>query len=546
MRESHRSSVARGGALAAALAAILCPSAAHAQYIHNDAPPLPIAPLAGAYESPTDKLSRNVRVLAQQPNNFPALIEAGRASLAMGDLPSAEGFFARADEVNPNNPAPKIGMAGAAVLSGNLDEAQNWFGQAQRLGASQSMLGADRGMMLDLKGDLGSAQSDYRAGLAGPDPDEDRRRFALSLGMGGRMDEALKMLEPLLRNRDPAALRVRAFVLALGGQRQAAATAIEQAMPGSGSRMAPFFDSLAVLNVQQKAAAVHLGIFPSAAEVRLAQAQAVAAPPAAAPVSAPASAPPVKVASRRERPPKTVRGKDYTVEYKPTVTYTPTVQTAQAQPPVAAPVQVPVQAPIETPAPASTQVAELPQPGFSLPSGVVSAPAQNVAMAGDRLSGIDKLLGETLPEPLPPPPPPPRPKVETAKAKPSAADTKAAAAKKAADAKAKADADAKKKADAEAKAIGVSGSTWVQLAGGSNEARMAAEFKRIKARKPDLFAKRSGYVTQGKDYFRLLVGPFSDSGDARDFVNALAKAGIDSFMWNRSPPTIRIEKLPSK
>jgi cell division septation protein DedD len=161
------------------------------------------------------------------------------------------------------------------------------------------------------------------------------------------------------------------------------------------------------------------------------------------------------------------------------------------------------------------------------------------------LSGIDKLLGETLPEPLPPPPPPPRPRVETAKAKPSVSDGKAAAAKKAADAKAKADADAKKKAAAEAVSLGVAGSTWVQLAGGSNEDRMAAEYKRIKAKKPALFAKRSGYVTQGKDYFRLLVGPFKDSGDARDFVNSLAKAGVDSFMWTRSPATIRIEKLPS-
>ena len=50
-------------------------------------------------------------------------------------------------------------------------------------------------------------------------------------------------------------------------------------------------------------------------------------------------------------------------------------------------------------------------------------------------------------------------------------------------------------------------------------------------------------MTGGKDYFRLLVGPFASTGEAQDFVRKLDKAGIDSFRWTRNPARIRIEKL---
>ena len=84
------------------------------------------------------------------------------------------------------------------------------------------------------------------------------------------------------------------------------------------------------------------------------------------------------------------------------------------------------------------------------------------------------------------------------------------------------------------------------LAGGTNLDRMGREFARIKAKKPAVFAGRLGYVTSGKEYFRLLVGPFDDSAEAHDFANKLAKAGIDGFSWPRTPAAIRIERLSSK
>ena len=75
---------------------------------------------------------------------------------------------------------------------------------------------------------------------------------------------------------------------------------------------------------------------------------------------------------------------------------------------------------------------------------------------------------------------------------------------------------------------------------------MALEYKRLSTKAGRLLKSRSGYVTKGKDYFRLLVGPFDSKGDAQEFVNQLAKEGVDGFSWTRTPPRIKIEKISSR
>ena len=146
-----------------------------------------------------------------------------------------------------------------------------------------------------------------------------------------------------------------------------------------------------------------------------------------------------------------------------------------------------------------------------------------------------------------------KPKLELNKPGDKAADAKAAkAAKAAADKKAaekKAREEklaAEKKAKEEAAKLGVKGTYWVQLAGGSNQDRMATEYKKLAAKAGKLLKSRSGYVTEGKDYFRLLVGPFDDKSDSQAFVNKLEKEGVDGFSWTRTPPQIRIEKLSTR
>jgi Flp pilus assembly protein TadD len=215
-------------------------------------------------ETPAAALARYVRTLASDPKDFDALIGAGRSALELGDTQAAAGFFARADDVNPRSALPEAGMGAVSVANGYAKAALPYFKRAQELGATPTMLGCDRGLAYDLLGRQADAQADYRAALGGPDGDEARRRLALSLAISGDKDGALAMLAPLSVKGDSAAGRTRAFVLALTGDSNGAMVAIDAAMPGSWSRVAPFLQRLPSLQPAQKAAAVNLGIFPDA------------------------------------------------------------------------------------------------------------------------------------------------------------------------------------------------------------------------------------------------------------------------------------------
>jgi Flp pilus assembly protein TadD len=225
-------------------------------------PPAQAQVPVGYHESPADALARNVKVLGSKPKDFESLIGAGRAALALGDTQAAAGFFGRAQEVWPSSPLPQACMGAAMAVSGEARGALQYFARAVQLGATQSMIGADRGLAYDLLGQHAQAQADYRAALLGRDGDEARRRLALSLAITGKKPEALSILSPLMARGDAAAARTRAFVLALTGDAAGAKSAIEAAMPGSSDNMAYFFRKLPELRSDQKAAAVNLGIFP--------------------------------------------------------------------------------------------------------------------------------------------------------------------------------------------------------------------------------------------------------------------------------------------
>jgi Flp pilus assembly protein TadD len=234
----------------AGLGLAVAPSAAVAQAVPHYA------------ESPGDALARNVKILADSPKNFDALVAAGKAALQLGETQAAAGFFGRAEEVDPRSPLPQAGMGAALTATGDPQGALTYFAKALHYGATVANIGSDRGLAYDLLGNQVAAQTDYRAALTGGDRDEARRRLALSLAISGKRTLALSTLEPLLQRRDVAAQRVRALVLAVDGDLAGAKTALDYTMPGASARMDPFFRRLPALTSAQKAAAVNLGIFP--------------------------------------------------------------------------------------------------------------------------------------------------------------------------------------------------------------------------------------------------------------------------------------------
>ncbi|HEV2593995.1 MAG TPA: hypothetical protein VGU01_02200 [Sphingomicrobium sp.] len=236
-----------------AVAYVLAPGAASAQ---------------GSYspydESPTTAMARYIRELASNPKDFDSLIGAGRAALALGDPQAAAGFFARADDVNPRSPLPEAGMGAVSVANGEARAALPYFKRAEQLGASAASFACDRGLAYDLLGQQAQAQADYRLALSGRDSDEARERLALSLAISGDRSSALQTLAPLSAKGETGVARIRAFVLALTGDANAALNAINAVLPGSGSDVAPFLQRLPTLAAGEKAAAVNLGIFPDA------------------------------------------------------------------------------------------------------------------------------------------------------------------------------------------------------------------------------------------------------------------------------------------
>ena len=223
-------------------------------------------------ETASTALARYVRTLASDPTDFQSLIGAGKAALELGDAQAAGGFFARADDVNPNSPLPQAGMGAVSVANGDPQGALPYFQRAQQLGLPVASFACDRGLAYDLLGQQARAQADYRVALNGSDRDEARRRLALSLAISGDRTSALQTLAPLSAKGDSGVPRVRAFIFALTGDSSSAMNAINAAMPGSWTRVAPFVQRLPALTAGQRAAAVNLGIFPDNGETSYASA----------------------------------------------------------------------------------------------------------------------------------------------------------------------------------------------------------------------------------------------------------------------------------
>ncbi|HEY8591715.1 MAG TPA: SPOR domain-containing protein [Sphingomicrobium sp.] len=394
-------------------------------------------PAAAASYSPYDEtaaaaLARYVRALTHDSRDFQSLVGAGRAALELGDTQAAAGFFARADEVNPRSPLPHVGMGAVSVANGNAVGAMPYFGRAQQLGATQAMFGCARGLAFDMLGQQAQAQADYRAGLKGADADECRRRLALSLAISGDKAGALDAIAPLATKGDASSARVRAFVLALSGDTQAAMRAIDSAMPGSWSQVAPFLQRLPALAAGQKAAAVNLGIFPDAGSAAFASAPSL---PSTMAVSESVTSDRLAGIDALLRAPAPQRA-----EVQPQ--YQPQPQQAQVQPQYqahAAPMQV----------------------SYSLPARPVSTSAS---------------AGTTYPSPK----------------------------------------------------------IWLQLASGGDPTALSRRFAQLKSRNGEVLEGIPGYLAQGADGARLVIGPFRGPSDARILAEDLRSLGVSASNWTNS------------
>ena len=214
-------------------------------------------PVVQALPDPAaERLSEALRLLAQDPHSVDALVDAGRASLALDDIAAAEGFFRRAEAVAPADGRIKAGLASVLVRRRQPVEALRLFAEAEQAGESMQFHAADRGLAYDLIGDNIHAQEEYRAFLAlGEDPLV-TRRLALSQAIAGDQRASETTLLPLLQRSDLAAYRTRAFALAILGKTEEAVSIAETMLPERLSgRLSPYLRYMPRLTRAQQAAA---------------------------------------------------------------------------------------------------------------------------------------------------------------------------------------------------------------------------------------------------------------------------------------------------
>jgi len=555
---------------------------------------------------PSDRLAANLVILSQNPRDVTALTEAGLSAIAVGDGDAALAFLARAEDISPGSAKIKAAIGSALVLKQKPTDALRLFGEAVALGMPEQVVARDRGLAYDLRGEPKRAQHDYALAMRSGADDDLTIRYALSLGISGDDQSAMELLDPLLRQKNRAAWRARAFVLAMNGDVEAAQDVANSVMPGgAGASMAPFLKRLATLNSAERALAVNYGIMPSdGSALAVAAAGDIYRPsgsggasdgliPAGDPLgprpSDVVAAKPAVVASKEPRriPGREsvtlvpVREESKPASPAPRATTGPVVATVAADrpamtprssmgPPIVATVEKAPQAAgpaVTSPPPSSSAQSsnatsagterpdDSPAPRFEVPDTPAPAPAVSatreiVTQAAPAASPVASTpetsagLGAILAG------------IEVEQESvagplPTAAELKAArlAAQRKAAAEAKADAEAKAAKEAkEAERLAAAKNPariWVQIATGSNDAGLPGTWKKMKEKSPAVFKGQSASSVPYKATNRLLVGPFKSQAEARAMVNAMNKAGLQGSTFSSDPGQV-VTKVSGK
>lgn len=492
--------------------------------------------------------------LGKDPRDINALIDAGNAALTLGDVGAAVGFFSRADQIQPNSPRVRAGLAGALVHSANPYDAIPLFAEAEAAGGMDPRLNAERGLAYDLVGDNATAQKYYRAALGIAPSDETTRRLALSQAISGDRNGMDITLAPLISRGDKAAQRIRAFGLAIVGRSEDAVGIAYQIMPQDlAAGIAPYMRYMPRLTRAQQAAAAMFGHFPRAAEIGHDDPRVLRFAP---PIHV-ATAETTLVPTGEPLGAKGARPKDKGREKaKP-------VEVAVATPPRVAPPELnPRREESETPSALAAREATPPAPKpVALPPKVafvaikpdpkpVPAPlppalpaaSTTVAVNSFDLGKVAKsepaaaLPAEPAPAPAaaPPPTPKPSPKAEPAKQEPSFAEAfgdLGTPVAKPVPASGAVDVRKITRAKPEPAKPSNPSRIWVQVGTGRDKAALGYTWRGLVKDNPEVLRSKSPAITEWGRTNRLLTGPFETEAAANAFLKRLTKADVDAFLW---------------
>ncbi|WP_255573961.1 tetratricopeptide repeat protein [Erythrobacter sp. SCSIO 43205] len=478
---------------AAAIVTTLATSSAYAQQSTSRAVVQPLP------STETQRLNRALLELARSPTSVPAMLEAGDASLEVGDLDAAIGFYSRAAEADPSDARTKLGLARVYLRSGRPVEAIPLLEEAQAAGAPTSDLLVERALAFDLIGDQKSAQEAYaRAIRLTPQDDEARRRLGISQAISGDADAFQATLSPLIEGRDIAAFRARAFGLAILGEQTRAEGIVNSVMPPDiAARINPYLAYMPRLTPAQQAAAANLGIFPRAADIgredpRIARfANAASSDAKLEPSGEPLGKPAAGKAFREATPLAPQAVTTAPAQGEPNL---PQVATREIGPP--AQPQDRVATPQPPVAAAATPEPQVVTPPASVADAFADLGAADVSAVRASGDGVDISAIKPPREVAPNPEPAPEPSKPVHPSR-----------------------------------------IWVQLATGRDVDALKFDWRRFNRRAPELLKDFKPHVTPWGQANRLLAGPLENAAAARKLVNELAEAGIETFTYTSSEGT---------
>ena len=547
-----------------------------------------VAPAAPINSEPAGaaELRAAMRRISLNSSDADAMADAGNASLALGDANAALNFFTRANVLRPGSSRIVSGLATATVRTENPFEALRLFDQAVRLGANERSIALDRALAFDLLGNFVRAQQDYKLARTASTSDDLIIRQAVSLSLAGQKEAADAMLVPLLQRNSATAWRARAFMLAARGDLRESTKVAQGFMDASSAqRMERYFRLMPSLTAAQKAAAIHLGHFPTSQAVGRdsEQVRRIASTQPQTPVvsgnnrlipSGTALGPKATPARDSNTTPKPDRKRDQkaldraeiqaVVANIPEAQKLPKTDTSRLSPAARAKIEeaqtariasvsnnalpVPETArplvsaalprPVSTPTPA-------PAPTAALPAALTPAPTQSGGSIQEAvpISQAPNAAGQA-PEPAPAVPvasssfdlgaiveaidipeseqQPSQVPVDLKKLKPLAPK---AAAEPVKVAKVDPKVAAKAKAEKEHPAR-----YWVQIATGNANA-LGFDYRKLIKTYAALLKARNPYTSEWGRTDRLLVGPFADLKAAKKWEGDYKKAGGDAFMW---------------
>lgn len=487
--------------------------------------------------------------LARNSRDVSALVDAGTASLKVGDLDASMGFFGRALELSPNNARAKMGMAAVMVRSDRPIDALRLFAEAEQAGASAEQVEAERALAYDLVGNNEEAQASYRAVLSRREDPETTQRLAISQAIAGDREGFEQTLLPLLQKQNLAAYRARAFGLAILGDVDEASSIANAVMPKDlASRIAPYLAYMPRLTRSQQAAAANLGIFPRAAAIgrddpRIAQYASSAAPAAsrAADRLAPQGAPLNSSASdtrktnggdstrsRRtaSRPQREGAGPgratSNAVTSGATTPAAPAATSSRSElPAVTQDSRLAAVAREQTDAPSQSATPRPSVTTFDLArvdsanqqqSTQIQAPPQTQPVVERRQSVADAFSG-------------------LASSTDSGSSRARAGAVDITSIEVPREAPPEPKQPAKPEPPKHPSRYWVQVATGRDRSALRFDWRRFARKAPDLLGDFEPHVVTWGQANRLLAGPVSSDKAARDLVTALKAEGLDSFTY---------------